>query len=200
MVGSDRSSESPDCCRSQLIKAEPFPAVYKSSIRPIVLYHKNNLNAIAEKSSFDKNNLADLISSIYFAESMSVEEYSIITAVTMAVATFAGIIAGGLTANPLIGMGVGFALGAAIGAGTGAAIISQQYNVNYNRLETVFTLSVQGGVCGAIGGILGSCMYKDFLTNCMFNNFNFGKNFVLATIKSIIIGGTDGALNLFIKK
>ena len=139
------------------------------------------------------DNLRDVLSHVYFAESMSVAESSFIAAVGIAAATVAGIVAGALTANAIIGVAVGFALGAAIGAGTAAAIISQHYDVNYNRLKTVLTLSIEGAVCGAIGGLF-SCGAYSAEIDALASNEEFYITTALVFMGSmtIVFGGAGG--------
>lgn len=94
-------------------------------------------------------------SAVYFAESMSLETATVVATFTVVIGTIVATVVSVVTANPLIGMAVGFAVGAAIGAGGAGIIIANTYDVNFDRLKCVLTLSIATGVAGALGGMFG---------------------------------------------
>ena len=95
---------------------------------------------------------------VYFAESMSVTTSTIIMVASFGVSFIAGGVVGFLTANPFIGIGVGAAIGAAIGSGSAAWIISQKYDVNFDRMKTLLMLTIESAMAGAVGGCIGGVL------------------------------------------
>lgn len=93
-------------------------------------------------------------STVYFAKSLDEGTSGLITCLCFVGSLIGGMVVGALTANPVAGLLVG----AAIGAAGAAIIISQQYDVNYNRLETCLLLIVGCAVVSAMGGVLGGFM------------------------------------------
>lgn len=94
-------------------------------------------------------------SAVYFAESMSLETATVIATFTVVIGTIAATVVSVFTANPAIGIVVGLAVGAAMGAGGAGIIIANTYDVNFDRLKCVLTLSIATGISGAVGGMFG---------------------------------------------
>ena len=92
---------------------------------------------------------------VHFAESLSEETSAIVSGFCFLSSLVGGIIVGAITANPVAGALAGAALGAVIGSITAENIVSQQYDINYNRLETSLFLIVGSSVMGLMGGIIG---------------------------------------------
>ena len=101
-----------------------------------------------------ENTEDDHYSTVYFAKSLDENTCGLITSLCYVGSMIGGIVVGALTANPV----AGFFTGAAIGSVGAAIIISKQYDVNYNRLETCLFLIVGCSAVGAIGGVLGGFM------------------------------------------
>lgn len=114
----------------------------------------NKLNAIAGINLDD--NMTDLLSHVYFAESMSARTSAVVAAISTAASIFLGFAAGTLTCDPFIGMLVGFGVGAIIGAAFSGAVISNHYDVNYNRLKTFLTITLESALFGASAGVIGN--------------------------------------------
>lgn len=92
---------------------------------------------------------------VHFAESMSEETSCKITVLCYLSSLIIGMAAGIITANPFIGATLGAVLSATIGGVCAKIIISDQYDINYNRLETVLTLIIGPTVIGLMGGLVG---------------------------------------------
>ena len=97
-------------------------------------------------------------STVYFAKSLDEGTSGLITSICFVRSLIVGMVVGALTANPVAGLFVGAAIGAAIGGAGAAIIISQQYDVNYNRLETCLFLIVGCAILGGTGGVIGGFM------------------------------------------
>lgn len=97
-------------------------------------------------------------SAVYFAESMSLETATVIATFTVVIGTIVATVVSAVTTNPLIGIAVGLAVGAAMGAGGAGIIIANTYDVNFDRLKCVLTLSIATGVSGALGGMFGGAL------------------------------------------
>ena len=97
-------------------------------------------------------------STVYFAKSLDERTCCLITSICYIGSLIGGIVVGALTANPVAGLFAGAAIGAAIGSAGAAIIVSQQYDVNYNRLETCLFLIIGCTALGAIGGVIGGFM------------------------------------------
>lgn len=97
-------------------------------------------------------------STVFFAKSLDEETSGLITCICYVGSIIGGMVVGALTANPIAGFFAGAALGAAIGSIGSSIIISQQYDVNYNRMETCLFLIVGCAVVGGISGVIGGFM------------------------------------------
>lgn len=93
-------------------------------------------------------------STVYFAKNLDEGTCGLITSICFVGSLIVGMVVGALTANPVAGLFVGAAIG---GAGA-AIIISQQYDMNYNRLETCLFLIVGCAILGGTGGVIGGFM------------------------------------------
>ena len=92
---------------------------------------------------------------VYFAKSMSLMVGTILSFATVSLSFLAGFAVGFFTANPVVGALAGAAVGAALGSVAAAFIISQHYDVNYDRLKTALILIGGSAAAGAFGGYLG---------------------------------------------
>lgn len=92
---------------------------------------------------------------LVYMKSMSSEWQTVVKVVCYGGAFVLGAVAGFLTANPLIGIGVGAAVGAAVGSIGSAVICSNVYDINFCRWSCALTLIVGSAGAGAIGGGLG---------------------------------------------
>ena len=104
----------------------------------------------------------DQVSTVHFAKSMSIVSSTIIAVFTPMVATLAGVAFGFMTGNPFVGVGVGLVIGVAIDGASAAWIISEHYDVNYNRRDTILSLTITSAIAGAMGGLMGGAMSKSF--------------------------------------
>ena len=94
-------------------------------------------------------------SNVHFAESMSLTESTVITVLCIATSFVVGTVVGFLTANPIAGAAVGALVGSALGTACTAWMISEHFDVNYDRLKTALILIGGSAVAGAIGGAIG---------------------------------------------
>ena len=90
-----------------------------------------------------------------FAKSMSASETTFVQFLIIALSFVAGIIVGSMCLNPIVAVAVGAAVGACLGAGASAMIISEHYNINFNRGLTCLLLISGSTIAGAFGGIFG---------------------------------------------
>ena len=95
---------------------------------------------------------------VHFAKSLDEMETTWITAGCFMLSLFGGMVVGAITANPIAGALAGATLGAVLGTIGATVIISNQYDVNYNRLETCLFLIIGSAAFGAIGGAIGGFM------------------------------------------
>ncbi|WP_407415807.1 hypothetical protein, partial [Methanobrevibacter sp.] len=106
---------------------------------------------------FNGMNLTGDFGPVYFAESMSATESTILSALAPAIASIAGVVVAAFTFNPGIGIIAGFGVGTLVGAAFSGAIISQHYDVNFNRLETALTITIESALAGGFGGFESVC-------------------------------------------
>ena len=92
---------------------------------------------------------------VHFAESLSLAASSAIAAISVAASFIAGTIVGILTANPIAGVAAGCAVGAVLGTACAGLIISEHFDVNFDRTKTILTLVVGSAAAGALGGLAG---------------------------------------------
>ncbi|WP_156064618.1 hypothetical protein [Methanobrevibacter sp. YE315] len=92
---------------------------------------------------------------VHITQSMSLAAGTLLT-VTCVVASFVtGTLVGVLTANPITGGIAGCAVGALLGSACAGWIISEHFDVNYDRTKTILTLVLGSAGAGALGGIAG---------------------------------------------
>ncbi|WP_458454239.1 hypothetical protein, partial [Methanobrevibacter sp.] len=92
---------------------------------------------------------------VYCAESMSTGVTVATGAICIGVSFVVGLIAGVISCNPVVGAVAGAAIGAAIGVGGTYMIVSNHYDVNFDRTKTALILIGGCVVAGAAGGALG---------------------------------------------
>ena len=92
---------------------------------------------------------------VCIAESVSVATRTALTVISIVGSFLVGAVVGFITANPLIGYAVGAAVGLGIGTLSATYIISNVYDVNFNRVETALLLIGGSAAAGALGGALG---------------------------------------------
>jgi hypothetical protein len=108
---------------------------------------------------------------VHYEKGLSATTSRIIVVLSTVASVAAGIAAGVLTANPAVGFAVGFGVGAAIGAVTSAVIISNTYDVNYNRVQTAVTLIVGNALAGGFGGAYGYTLASTGISGLPYNTF-----------------------------
>lgn len=92
---------------------------------------------------------------VEFPESMSLTESTLVTMLCVATSFIVGTFVGLLTANAALGIIAGGAVGALIGTAGAAWIISEHYDVNFDRMTTLATLVCSCAGAGALGGTIG---------------------------------------------
>ena len=109
----------------------------------------------------DGKNITSDIGCVYFAQSISVTDITLMT-VVMGIGAFAsGFLTTVITCNPAVGMAVGAVIGGALGLFTASQIIESSYDVNFNRVLTCMGFVALGAVLGALGGYVGSFAMDD---------------------------------------
>ncbi len=101
-------------------------------------------------------------SNVHFAESMSLTESTLITVFCIGTSFVVGTVVGLFTANPFVGAAVGAVVGSALGTACAAWMISEHFDVNYDRLKTALILIGGSAVAGAIGGAIGGSWGAQF--------------------------------------
>lgn len=102
---------------------------------------------------------------VHIAESMSLTEASVITGLCIAVSFVVGTVVGVLTANPIAGVVVGGAVGAVLGSACAGWIISENFDVNFDRTKTILTLVIGSAAAGALGGLAGGFVGAELAEN-----------------------------------
>lgn len=92
---------------------------------------------------------------VHIAESMSLTETTIITVACVALSFMIGTAVGFFTANPVAGIAVGALVGAALGTGASAWVISEHFDINFDRLKIALFLIIGSAVSGGLGGYAG---------------------------------------------
>ena len=165
--------------------------------RDISLETSKNIELMADINNNDEN-ASVIMPYVYFAESMSVGTSALISGFGIALAAIAGLVAGSLTCNPVVGVAVGLAVGALVGGATAGIIISQHYDVNYNRMKTALTLTIEGAMGGAIAGGVSAYMNSliDFYRNGLvhFENTDTTSliSYGISTGITVVFGGIGG--------
>ncbi len=78
-----------------------------------------------------------------------------------------GTVAGVLSANPILGGVIGCAIGAALGGVGAGCIISQHFDVNYDRMKTALTLVIGSAAAGTLGGVAGGFLGSQWATDAV---------------------------------
>ena len=94
-------------------------------------------------------------SNVHFTESMSLTASTLITVFSIAASFMVGTLVGFLTANPIAGTIAGAVVGAALGSACAGWIISEHFDVNYDRVRTAAILITGSAAAGAFGGLIG---------------------------------------------
>ena len=119
--------------------------------------HKGNDICVGDGGTvvMDGENITKDTEHVFFAKSISSGRETLVTVVTIAGAFVAGVAAGIITFNPVVGFAVGAVVGAGIGAVGAGLIISSHFDINYNRAATCACLMICGAVSGGFGGLAG---------------------------------------------
>ena len=92
---------------------------------------------------------------VHFADSMSLATSTLIASLCIGASFIIGTAVGFLTANPIAGAIAGAAVGAALGGACAAWIISENFDINFDRMKTILILVGGSAMAGALGGALG---------------------------------------------
>ncbi len=122
---------------------------------------------------FNGKDWSNGIGLVHYEKSLSATTSRVLVIASTVASVAAGVAAGILTANPAIGFAVGFGVGAAIGAATSAVIISNTFDVNYNRLQTAVTLIVGNALAGGFGEVFGGTVISTGISGLAYNTFFF---------------------------
>ena len=123
---------------------------------------------------------------VHFAESLDEETCNQITDSCFLVSFLGGMVVGALTANPAAGALVGAALGALIGSMGASYIVSREYDVNYNKVQTCLVLILGSAMFGAFGGAMGGALTaKPSSTESINIIEDINKKSVLETIEEV---------------
>ena len=95
---------------------------------------------------------------VKYVKSISTVLSTIIGAVGIIASFTLGTIVGLATMNPLIGFASGAGVGAVVGSICSAIIVTNNYDINYNRLAVCVSLIAGCALAGGLGGVLGSCI------------------------------------------
>lgn len=123
-------------------------------------YHNGNdvLNADEGKVFVDNAQVIGSKGCVEYIESFPGFANMMMGILGMSISFFLGFVAGVATANPFLGFAIGAGMGAVMGAVFSGIIITNNYDINLNRLKTCVVLmagcSLAGGLGGAIGGIM----------------------------------------------
>lgn len=104
----------------------------------------------------DGNNVISDTSNVYFTESISMSDMTLMGVVVGVGAFAAGFLATVFTCNPVIGAVVGAAIGAGFGLFAAEQSIESSYDINFNRVGCCLIFVSVGMVAGALGGYVGS--------------------------------------------
>ena len=157
------------------------------------------------KVMINGQNITSDNSIVYFAESMSAATSTWIAIGAIAVSYVAGLIAGAVsglfTANPVVGVLVGAAVGAGIGSLAAGWIISEHYDINFNRLKTAIILIAGCSLSGAVGGLFGNQIsaYYQILQNTAagYQGMNWGYSSAILGIPLVALSGIGGITYYF---
>ncbi|WP_407422601.1 hypothetical protein, partial [Methanobrevibacter sp.] len=105
---------------------------------------------------FNGMNLTGDFGPVYFTESISVTDMTLIGVVVGVGAFATGFLTTVFTCNPVIGMAVGASIGACFGLFAAAETIESSYDVNFNRLSCTISFVSVGIITGALGGYVGN--------------------------------------------
>ena len=129
---------------------------------------------------------------------MSATESTLWAMLSVATSFVVGAVAGFFTANPIIGVVVGAAIGVALGSVAAGYIISEHYDVNFNRLKTALILIVGSAVAGAAGGFMGQeigTWYSYILeTEGGFYGINWCPTLLIVGTPITVLSGLEGLI------
>ena len=132
---------------------------------------------------------------VSFPESLTLAESTVIATFSIVIGAIVATVVSAITLNPYAGMAVGFLVGAAIGTAGASIIIANTYDVNFDRLNCVLTLSIAGGVSGAVVGLFGASFGEGLYTAMFIGGIStvhwtpmFVTLGILYTIPSVVTG------------
>lgn len=119
---------------------------------------KNICNADNGSILIDGRNITANDNLVSQEKSLSLSDITLISVVAVGLSFLAGAVAGFVTANPVAGLAIGALVGASLGIAATSIVVSNSYDINFNRLKIALILIIGCTVAGGLGGVCGGYM------------------------------------------